>query len=114
MKDLLSYKEFLGSVHFDSDDRVFHGRIEGIEDLVSFEGTNVTDLVAAFHEAVEDYRELCRQTGKKASKSYKGSFNVRIPVELHRRAARRAVVNGVSLNQLVQQALEAELSVHPP
>jgi len=50
MKDLLSYKEFLGSVHFDSDDQVFHGKIEGIGDLVSFEGTKVTDLVAAFHE----------------------------------------------------------------
>ena len=39
MKDVLTYKGFLGSVHFDSDDQAFHGKIEGIEDLVTFEGT---------------------------------------------------------------------------
>ena len=45
MKDILTYKNFYGSVHFDSDDQVFHGKIERIEDLVTFEGTSVSKLV---------------------------------------------------------------------
>ena len=43
-------------------------------------------------------------------KSFKGSFNVRISQDLHRRSVQRALVSGISLNQLIQQALENELS----
>ena len=38
MKDFLTYKDFLGSTHFNAEDEVFFGKIEGIEDLISFEG----------------------------------------------------------------------------
>ena len=37
MKDVIKYKEYLGTVHYSSEDEVFYGKIEGIEDLVSFE-----------------------------------------------------------------------------
>ena len=110
MKDVLTYKEFFGSVHFDPDDQVFHGKIEGIEDLVTFEGTSVSELVQSFEEAVEDYLDLCNQTGKKPEKSYRGSFNVRIPPELHRKAVREAIADGVSLNQFIQRVLETLLA----
>ena len=110
MKDVLTYKDFFGSVHFDSDDQVFHGKIEGIEDLVTFEGTSVSELVESFEEAVEDYLNLCSQTGKNPEKSYRGSFNVRISPELHRKAAKEALSIGLSLNQFMQQVLEAQLA----
>ena len=111
MKDILTYKDFFGSVHFDSDDQVFHGKIEGIEDLVTFEGTSVSELVESFREAVEDYLDLCNQTGKNSEKSYRGSFNVRISPELHRQAAREALAKGLSLNQFIQRVLETELAM---
>ena len=110
MADVLIHKGFVGSVHFSADDSVFHGRIEGIDDLVTFEGASVQELKAGFREAVEDYLELCKQTGKRVEKSYRGTFNVRVPPALHRKAARQSTLRGISLNQLVQQALEAELS----
>ena len=110
MIDVITYRDFFGSVHFDSEDQVFHGKIEGIEDLVTFEGTNVSELVEAFKEAVEDYLDICNQTGKNPEKSYKGSFNVRISPELHRQITREALLNGLSLNQFIQQALEAKLA----
>ena len=110
MKDVLTYNDFFGSVHFDAEDQIFHGKIEGIEDLVSFEGTSVSELVKSFEGAVEDYLDLCNQTGKKPEKSYRGSFNVRIPPELHRKAVREAISHGVSLNQFIQRVLEARLA----
>jgi len=57
MKDVLTYKGFIGSVHFSTDDRVFYGKIEGINDLVTFEGTTVDQLESAFKSMVEE-REL--------------------------------------------------------
>jgi predicted HicB family RNase H-like nuclease len=41
MKDVLTYKGFVGSVHFSSDDHMFFGKVEGINDLVTFEGEPV-------------------------------------------------------------------------
>ena len=36
MTDKLKYKEFIGTVHFSSEDEVFFGKIEGINDLITF------------------------------------------------------------------------------
>jgi len=49
----LSYKGFIGSVHFSTDDRVFFGKIEGIDDLATFEGTTVDELEEAFKYMVD-------------------------------------------------------------
>jgi len=35
------YKDYIGSVHYSTEDETFFGKIEGINDLISFEGTSV-------------------------------------------------------------------------
>ena len=109
MKDLMKYKEFLGSVHFNSEDEVFYGKIEEIDDLISFEGKTVPELKKSFNRAVDDYVVLCNENNKELYKSYKGSFNIRIPPELHRKAVRKSILEGLSLNQFVQKAIEKEI-----
>ena len=109
MKDTLSFNGYIGSVHFNGEDEVFYGKIEGIEDLITFEGKTVTELKTAFEEAVEDYLELCKKNNKRIEKTYKGSFNVRISPELHRKVKRTALKKGMSLNQFIQKAVEDEL-----
>ncbi len=54
MKDIMRFKDYIGSVHYSTDDEVFFGKIEGINDSVSFEGSNVSELKEAFKDAVED------------------------------------------------------------
>jgi len=109
MKNIIKYKDFIGSVNFSTDDRVFFGKIEGINDLVTFEGTTVDELENAFKSMVEEHINDCKQEGKSAEKSYKGSFNVRISPDLHRQATQIASVEGITLNQLVQRAIQREL-----
>ncbi|QTQ16466.1 type II toxin-antitoxin system HicB family antitoxin [Treponema parvum] len=109
MKDILQYKGFIGSVHFNADDEIFFGKIEGIDDLVSFEGNTVSELKQAFEEAVNDYVILCKEHGKKIEKSYKGSFNVRISPDIHKKAKLLSVMQGISLNQFIQKAIEQEV-----
>ena len=109
MKDVLVYKDYTGSVHFSADDEVFFGKIEGIDDLVSFEGSSVIELKKAFEEAVVDYIELCKEIGKKTETSYKGSFNIRIAPDLHKKAKGLALMKGMSLNQFIQKAVEEEV-----
>jgi len=109
MKDTLLYKEFLGSVHFSAEDDCLYGRIEGIDDLVSFEGRDVKELKRSFREAVDDYIGLCKQAGKPLHRSYKGSFNVRMAPDLHKKAVLKSLMLGISLNQFVQRAVDKEV-----
>ncbi|MBI5409344.1 MAG: type II toxin-antitoxin system HicB family antitoxin [Nitrospirae bacterium] len=111
MSDTMTYKGYIGSVHYSEEDEVFHGKLEAINDLIMFEGTSVKELKKAFHEAVDDYLETCKEMGREPQKPFKGSFNVRIPSDLHRKAVEKATRQGISLNQLVQKALEEKVAV---
>ncbi|MBW2004452.1 MAG: type II toxin-antitoxin system HicB family antitoxin [Deltaproteobacteria bacterium] len=110
MKDMMCYKGYYGSVHYSDEDRVFHGKIEFICSLVSYEGSNAESLHKAFEEAVDDYLELCAEEGRKPDKPFKGSFNVRTRSDLHRKAALFAKTKGTNLNKIVTEALEKYLS----
>jgi len=105
MTDKIKYKEFIGTVHFSSADDVFFGKIEGINDLVTFEGETVNKLKRAFKDAVEDYLELCDVAGKEVFKSFKGSFNVRLNPELHSKLFENATLEGKTLNQYIKEAI---------
>ena len=109
MNNILTYKGFIGSVNYSADDHVFFGKIEGINDLVTFEGTTVNELENAFREMVNLHIEDCRREGRPVEKSYKGSFNVRIGRELHEKAVQTAKSMRITLNQLVKRAIKREL-----
>ena len=55
MKNFLEYRRYLGTVEFSADDKCFFGKIQGINDLVLFEGESVSELERSFKEAVDDY-----------------------------------------------------------
>ena len=109
MKDIIQYKNFIGSVHFSPEDKVFFGKVEGINDLITFEGTTVDDIVKSFEDAVNDYIELSKIAGKKLFKSYKGNFNVRVSPDLHKKAVQKSHLLGMSLNKFVEKAIEHEI-----
>lgn len=105
MKDMLKHKGYFGSVHYNTEDRVFYGKIEFIRALVSYEGRDADSLEASFHEAVEDYLATCAELGREPEKPFKGSFNVRIAPELHERVMIAAAQHGMSLNRFVAETL---------
>ena len=69
----------------------------------------VKEMKKAFQEAVEDYIATCKELGKEPEKTYKGSFNVRIPSELHRQAAQHAILHKMTLNDFVSHAIDAAI-----
>jgi len=58
--DILKYKNFIGSAEYSSDDDIFYGKIEGIDGLVNYEGSNVEELQRSFRQAVDDYIIYCK------------------------------------------------------
>ena len=61
-----------------------------------------------FHRAVDEYLALCEEKGEEPEKPFKGSFNIRIFPELHKRLFIEAVSRNMSLNSLVQEKLSAQ------
>jgi len=109
MNDMLNHKGYLGSVLYNKEDRVFHGKIEFIRALINYEGNDVDSLEQAFQDAVDDYLELCEEQGRKPEQPFKGTFNVRTGPDLHRNAALFAKEHGINLNNVVINALKQYL-----
>ncbi len=107
MTNILTYRNYSAAVEFDAEDALFFGRIAGIADGVSFHADNVPALVAAFHEAVDDYLETCARLGKSPERPYSGKLMLRIDPALHARTAKAAELAGMSLNQWAERAIAA-------
>ena len=104
--NILQYKGYHAKIVFDNETFSLRGKIEGINDLVNFESKDLNTIEQEFHDAVDDYLELCKEVGKKPEKEYKGTFNVRISPELHKKIALMASKNGDTLNKTIEKALE--------
>lgn len=107
---VLEYKGYYSTVLFSAEDSILYGKLEMISDLVTFEGNNAEEVTTAFHEAVDDYIDMCNDLGKEPQKPFKGTFNVRISPELHKKATIVALRNGISLNQLVSDSISQYLA----
>ena len=108
--NVIEYKGYHTHVEYSAEDRVLHGKIEGIKDLVTFECENAAEAEKAFQEAVDDYLLFCEDVGKEPNKPYNGVFNIRISPELHRQAALAADRRGDKLNTFVREAIEHEVN----
>ena len=74
MSKMLEYKGYFGSLEYSDEDDVFHGRLEFIRDLVTYEGGDAKGLKAAFQEAVDDYLALCKNEVARARSTVEGEL----------------------------------------
>lgn len=109
--NVMSYKGFAARVEYSEDDGCLIGHIAGIRDVVGFHGESVAELRAAFEEAVDDYLETCKKLGREPNHPYSGQFRLRLPPELHARAAIAAETHGKSLNTWVTEVIEKNIAV---
>jgi predicted HicB family RNase H-like nuclease len=62
-----------------------------------------------FRDLVDDYLETCAATGKEPCKPFRGSFNVRVDPQLHKKAAVSAAAGSLSLDAWVDSAIRERL-----
>lgn len=105
MNNTMTYKGYVARVEFDPRDEIFVGRVLGIEDRISFHGETVAKLRAGFHASIDHYVADCAATGRAPQKPYSGKILLRLPPEVHARAAMKAEARGKSLNQWAAEVL---------
>ncbi len=106
MSNLLSYKNYNGTVEYSREDNCLFGKVVGIKSLLSYEGDSVQELEQDFQNVIDEYLKDCEERNVQPEQSYKGTFNVRISSELHRSIAVYAIEHGKSLNAAVEEAIE--------
>ncbi|MCK0107337.1 type II toxin-antitoxin system HicB family antitoxin [Marinobacter sp. S0848L] len=102
----IKYKGQIGSIEHDLDRGVLYGKLLFINDLVTYEAENLRSLEQEFRVSVDEYLADCASMGIEPNKPFKGSFNIRIGRELHRKLAMKAADEGLGLNEAVQLAVE--------
>jgi predicted HicB family RNase H-like nuclease len=103
----MKYKGYIGHVEYDDEAKIFHGEVVGLRDIITFQGKSVKELEQAFQESVNDYLAWCKERGEKPERTFSGTFNLRIPPELHAKLAFQAKTMGLSLNAYVAEKLRA-------
>ena len=106
MNNTIEYKGYIGSVEFSEEDSIFYGKVMGIRSLISYAGESARELLADFHGAVDDYLESCKAEGKEPEVAFKGSFNIRLSPELHKRIYIYAATHQMSMNRYIEEILE--------
>ena len=104
--DVLEYKGYHSRIVYDSVSKVLHGKVEGINDLITFESDSVSEIETEFRKAVDDYLAFCEDIGQEPDKEYKGTFNIRITPELHKKLVEISFLNNESLNNTVEKAID--------
>lgn len=107
MKNVFEYKGYIGSAEVDAESLVLVGKLLYIQDVITYSAEDAKGLEAAFKEAVDEYLSTCEELNEAPDTPCKGTFNVRVGPELHRRVALAARLKGVGLNEFVCEALTA-------
>lgn len=111
MSSMLEYKGYHASIEYDAEDNILVGEVFGIADSLNFHGTSVDEVKEMFKQSIDNYLFLCEKIGKNPDKEFKGTFNVRITPEMHKRAALEAAKQKITLNQYVMKAINQSFEI---
>ncbi len=108
---MMQYKGYTGVVtSVDEKQRLIHGEVAGINDVVTFEGRNADELARAFRDSIDDYLEFCAEENDPPEKPFSGKFLVRVQPDLHRRAVLAAEREGLSLNRWLAASIKRSVT----
>ena len=99
------YKGYTARVVFDDEAMAFHGRVEGIGHVVTFEGRTAEEVRQAFRDSVDDYLAWAAEDGFEPEAPFSGEIAVTASPEQHRAMHAAAVAAGLPLGEWARDAL---------
>ena len=89
MTNFMTYKGYTASMVFDTEDKIIVGRVQDVDDIISFHGESVSVFESNFHAVIDDYLAASKELGSAPEKPASGKVMLRIAPEVH------AAVDGV-------------------
>lgn len=107
----MKYKGYEARVVVEPEHRRFYGDVVHVRSAITFEGTSYEELEEAFHDAVDDYLDACKEDGIEPERPFSGRFVVRVDPEIHKGLATIAHRTRQSLNAVATRAFEELIAV---
>ena len=64
----MSYKGYTASMVYDTEDKIIVGRVQDVDDIISFHGGSVAEFESNFHAAIDDYLAASEELGSAPEK----------------------------------------------
>ncbi len=97
-------------ISYDPDIDMFRGEFIGLNGGADFYATTVPALKDEGARSLREFLAICEERGIEPEKKFSGTFNVRVGKKKHEALAITAAARGVSMNTLIDQAIEHELA----
>lgn len=98
MKNVMEINGYKALIAFDPDTNLFRGEFIDLNGGADFYAADVKSLHREGEISLRVFLDMCREEGVEPHKNYSGKLMVRLPAELHQRAAVSAASHGKSLN----------------
>lgn len=80
---MLTFKGYTGEMQWDADAQIFHGEVNGLRAVITFQGRNETEAAQAFRDSVEDYLAWCAEAGTTPEVPASDELVLHVPPDLH-------------------------------
>ena len=111
MKNLMEIDGYKAVIAYDPQTNLFRGEFVNLNGGADFYAADVKSLQREGKLSLKVFLDMCREDKVEPRKSYSGKLMVRLPAEVHAKAAASAASEGKSLNtwltDVVAQASEA-------
>ena len=97
-------------ISYDPDIDMFRGEFVGLNGSADFYATTVSKMKAEGARSLREFLAVCEERGIDPEKKFSGTFNVRVGKKKHEALAITAAARGISMNTLIDQAIEHELA----
>ena len=102
----MRHKGYTAKVQYDDSSGLLRGEVVDLRDEIAFAAASVAQLRREFHAAVDGYLLDCATRGVEPAKPFSGKVLLRMPPDLHRKAAITAAALSVSLNDFLVASIE--------
>ena len=109
MTNILEIRGHKTVISYDPDANLFRGEFLGLNGGADFYGDSIAQLVEEGERSLQAFLDVCKERGIDPIKQFSGKFQLRLKREIHEKAAVVAAARGVSLNALIEEAIEHEL-----
>lgn len=109
MTNILEIRGHNAVISYDPDANLFRGEFLGLNGGADFYGDSIAQLVQEGERSLQAFLDVCKERGIDPIRQFSGKFQLRIKREIHERATVVAAARGMSLNSLIEEAIEHEL-----
>ncbi len=108
--NIMTIGEHRAVIQFNPETGMFRGEFLGLNGGADFYADSVAGLQQEGEVSLRAFLDVCREKGIEPMRFFSGKFQVRLSEAMHARAVELAAAQGISLNQLVQQAIEIRIA----